>query len=184
MSNTKLALLVPAFMLATTAGCSTTTGEQPAAGPSTSSVAQSSPEPGGTCTKAGGLSVALGGDEGGAGHRRVVLTLTNTSGAACRLTGYPGVAALDAGGRQLAQARRTERGYMSGPTPVRTVEIAAGGSAQAVVEGLGAKPDGSGCTDVAGLLVTAPDDTESTRLDWHTDTCPDLEVHPVTTGNG
>jgi hypothetical protein len=42
--------------------------------------------------------------------------------------------------------------------------------------------DGSACTTYAGLLVTVPDDTESTRLPWGNDGCSEPETHPVVLG--
>lgn len=142
------------------------------------------------CTKAG-LALSTGSPSSGSGHRSVVVVFTNTANRPCRLVGYPGVAALNAGGDQVAQARRTAGGYLGGlagggQPPV--VTLLAGQSASAMVEAMAFNPaDGSACAGYRGLLVTAPDDVESTRLPWDTDGCADLQVHPVvpgTTGRG
>jgi hypothetical protein len=134
-----------------------------------------------------GVVVSAGGQGAGSGHRGVVLVFTNTGARACRLVGYPGVAGLDAAGSQVAQARRTPSGYLGGllsggAPPV--VTLAAGQSASAMVEALAFNaPDGSACTAFAGMLVTVPDDTVTTRLPWGNDGCGDLQVHPVVAGS-
>src|SRR3989442_952190 len=61
-----------------------------------------------------GVVVSVGAHDAGSGHRGVVLVFTNTGAQPCRLFGYPGVAGLDAGGAQVAQARRTPNGYLGG----------------------------------------------------------------------
>lgn len=131
------------------------------------------------------LTVSATGSDGGAGHRLVVLVFTNSGSRTCSMYGYPGVAALDADGKQVAQAIRTRSGYMGGlrGTHLPTVVLAPGRAASAGVEALGFNPtDGSACTAYQGLLVTAPDDTSSTHLPWGNDGCSGLEVHPVVSG--
>ena len=90
------------------------------------------------CTSAA-LSVSLGRSDAGAGHVGTTLLFKNTGKAPCRLSGYPGVAALDANGAQVAQARRTANGYLgglqSGLTTGPEVTLAPGGVASALVEG-------------------------------------------------
>src|SRR5205814_2476209 len=58
--------------------------------------------------------VSLGTGGAGAGHRSGVLVFTNHGSRPCQLVGSPGVAAVDAGGAQVAQARRTLNGYLGG----------------------------------------------------------------------
>ncbi|MGI5239129.1 DUF4232 domain-containing protein [Dactylosporangium sp. CA-139066] len=133
------------------------------------------------CRAASGLKVTAGPQNAGSGHRSVTLVFTNRGARPCRMTGYPGVAALDAGGGQVAQAKRTLHGYLGGAQSVQTVTIPAGGTAEAVVEAMAFNPaDGSACAAYAGLLVTPPDDTASTQLPWGNDGCAELEIHPVT----
>lgn len=131
------------------------------------------------------LTVSATGTDGGAGHRLVVLVFTNSGSRTCSMYGYPGVAALDADGKQVAQAKRTLSGYMGGlrGTHMPTVVLQPGHAASAGVEALGFNAsDGSACTAYQGLLVTAPDDTVSTHLPWGNDGCSGLEVHPVVPG--
>src|SRR2546423_3755849 len=117
--------------------------------------------------------VSTGGQNAGSGHRSVVLVFTNAGNEPCRLTGYPGVAGLDAGGRQLAQARRTPGGYLGGLAsgkPVPVVTLAPGDAASALVEALAFNASGgSACTAFGGLLVTVTVDTASTQVTWSHD---------------
>lgn len=132
------------------------------------------------------LTVSAGGTDSSSGHRSVVVTFTNSGDGRCRLHGYPGVAALDTDGTQVAQATRTRHGYegglASGPPP--TVTLSAGQTASALVEATAFDTSGGGaCTPYAGLLVTVPDATRSTRVPWDTDACAGLQVHPVVPGS-
>lgn len=135
------------------------------------------------CEVRNGLAVSAGAEDAGLGHRSFTLVFINRGRAACRLHGYPGVAGLDASGRQTSQAKRTLSGYLGGVRGAApTVTIAPGESASALVEGQGFDKNGNACPGYRGLLVTAPDDTRSTRLSWTTDTCDTLQVHPVVPG--
>lgn len=163
------------------AGSTSGTHTPAAAPPSSTSPATAQPPP---CRRPG-VVVSVGGQDAGSGHRSVTLVFTNAGGQPCQLSGYPGVAGLDAVGSQVAQARRTPSGYLgglaSGSAP--TVTLSPGRSASARVEALAFNAaDGSACTAFGGLLVTAPDDTVSTRLPWGNDGCGDLQVHPVVPG--
>jgi len=138
------------------------------------------------CTLAS-LSVTAGAPDASAGHRREVLVFTNTGAVPCTMRGYPGVAALDASSAQVAQAQRTAHGYEGGlftPAEPPLVTLRPGESASSIVEALAANPDGTSCVAWSGLLVTAPDDTSSTRVAWDSDGCADLQVHPVVPGTG
>ena len=56
------------------------------------------------------VTVTDSGGGAGLGHEDQILLFTNNSSAACTLTGYPGVAGLNASGQQQVQARRTWAG--------------------------------------------------------------------------
>jgi hypothetical protein len=118
-----------------------------------------------------------------AGHDGVVLLFTNRSSSACTLAGYPGVAGLNSSGQQIAQATRTLDGYLAGcacRTPaVLTLNPGAVGSA--TVEAVDAL-NGGPCTPFAGLLVTAPNTTRSTRISLAPYSCQ-FDVHPVVAGS-
>jgi hypothetical protein len=136
------------------------------------------------------LSVTAKPSTGAGGHSSKVLVFTNTGPTVCRLFGYPGVAALDAGGNQIAQATRTLNGYMGGIPSGKSAEAAflsKGESASAVVEALNFNAsDGSACAAYAGILVTPPNETHTVKVPWDGG-CSALQIHPVvlgTTGQG
>ena len=62
------------------------------------------------------------------------------------------------------------------------MNLAPGNSASATVEALASGPDGASCTGYAGLLVTPPDETHAVHLNWGSDGCSDLQIHPVVPG--
>jgi hypothetical protein len=130
------------------------------------------------------LDVTITEGSAGSTHRSKIILFRNTGSARCVLQGYPGVAALDSTGKQIEQAKRTPAGYLggvaSGKTPL--VNLAPGGTASATVEALATGPNGESCTGYAGLLVTPPDETHSVRLDWGSDGCSSLQIHPVVPG--
>jgi hypothetical protein len=104
-----------------------------------------------------------------------VLTFTNTGGTTCVIQGYPGVAALNAGGSQIMQAVRQT-------APVNSVFLKPGEAASTLVAANSASC--TTLTKVAGLLVTAPDQYSSTRLTSGAEMClPSLTVSPVVAGN-
>ena len=109
-------------------------------------------------------------------HADAVVTFTNTGSASCRIQGYPGVAALNAAGKQIQQAARA--------TGLKTplVTLAPGQTASAEITG-----NTASCTRPAslpGLLVTAPDQRTSTRLGRYGTVCvKSLGVGPVHPGN-
>jgi hypothetical protein len=133
------------------------------------------------------LTVTVGASDGAAGHIGVALLFHNTGASACTLYGYPGVAALDGGNQQVAQAQRTLRGYMGGAAPSVTqpssVVVQSGGTVSARVEATDVPSGGAtSCTTYAGLLVTPPGTRASTRLTAQLPGCSGLQVHPVVPG--
>lgn len=144
--------------------------------------ATSAARAGGVCTNPD-LSVSAGRSRAASGHVGVSVVFRNVSHRACRLFGYPGVAALDSQGRQVAQARRSRDGYLGGTYLLRAVVVPAGGFASALVEGSDV-PSGSqaSCTTYSGLLVTPPAQTQSHQLHISFPGCPTIEVHPIVAG--
>ena len=112
----------------------------------------------------------------GMSHADNVVTFTNTGSAACRIQGYPGVAALNAAGKQIQQAARASVGK------IPLVTLAPGQVASAEITG-----NTASCTKpatVPGLLVTAPDQRTSTRLGPYGTVCVNsLGIGPVHPGN-
>ena len=192
-SRTAIVGLGAAVAVAVLAGCGARSGGGPvASGSGTPSAASATPSvapsvaPSAapqTC-RTGQLAISLSGGDAGLGHRSKVVVFRNTGPASCVLQGYPGVALLDADGRQVAQAKRTPNGYMGGlraGTPP-LVTLASGDSASATVEALAFDANGNACPPSAGVLVTPPDETRSLRLDWGSNGCGELQIHPVVPG--
>ncbi|MFF5174474.1 DUF4232 domain-containing protein [Micromonospora sp. NPDC000089] len=146
------------------------------------------PSGGGTarCT-ADHLRVTFGQGGVAAGTWATVLVLRNAGDTACQLRGYPGVAGLDATGRQVTQARRTAAGSAGGLADPSAqpplVTLAPGATGSALLEGSNV-PRGSAttCPTYQGLLVTPPDETWSVRLTTRARGCSGLEIHPVVPG--
>jgi hypothetical protein len=112
----------------------------------------------------------------GMSHVDSVVRFVNKGSATCWMRGYPGVAALNAAGRQLQQAAR------SSGTPDPLVTLKPGQTASALITGNSASC--TKLTNVHGLLVTAPDQTTSTRLGAYGSLClQSLGVQQVQRGN-
>src|SRR5262249_22502552 len=95
--------------------------------------------------------------------------LTNLSGHACTLRGYPGVSAIDLGGRQLGSA--AGRNPMR---PARTVTLAPGESAAAVLQIADAynyPPATCRRTTAAGLRVYPPGETRARTVPFPFGAC-------------
>ncbi len=118
---------------------------------------------------------------GAASHNGIVLLFTNISSASCTLTGYPGVAGLDASGNQVAQATRTLTGMIGfcNCTTPPVLTLPPGDVVSAVVEGTAGGP--GPCLAFAAMLVTPPNTTTSTKINASPYSCG-FDVHPVVTG--
>jgi hypothetical protein len=99
----------------------------------------------------------------GLGNVAEVIAFRNTNGGLCTLTGYPGVAALDAHRDQVEEARRSLTAYLGGQevgTRPLTVPLEPGQVATATVDGSDNPVGGAtSCPFYPALLVTAPDET-------------------------
>jgi hypothetical protein len=103
----------------------------------------------------------LAASDGGAGAGSVFyhLNLTNLSGHACTLAGYPGVSAVDLGGRQLGSAAGRNPHQ-----PLKVVTLRAGDTASAVLQvSQAANFPAAAChrLTAAGLRVYPPNALES-----------------------
>jgi hypothetical protein len=127
--------------------------------------------------------VAVGRSSVAAGHVGLALVFTNVSGSPCGLFGYPGVAGLDARGRQVVQGTRTTTGYLGGPYAVAKVVVPPGGTASALLEGTDVPTGAAGsCATYSALLVTPPAQTHSSALRNTFPGCSGIQVHPVVSG--
>ena len=119
--------------------------------------------------KNGQIAVSVRDAGAAAGSTGQVIGFVNVSKVACTLTGYPGVAGLDAQGRQVIQAQRQLMGMLGGlanlATTPPTLTLRPGQSASAMVEGTD-NPVGTAtsCTYYPSLLVTPPDLTRSMKV--------------------
>jgi hypothetical protein len=107
----------------------------------------------------GQLVVTIQASYVGAGSAAEELGFLNVSNSSCTLNGYPGVAALDAQGRQIVQARRSDA--IGGPPT--NVNLNPGQLAEALIQG----SDGSIGTCgsfTRSFLVTPPNLTQSVRV--------------------
>ncbi|CAM5679494.1 DUF4232 domain-containing protein [Streptomyces griseorubiginosus] len=106
------------------------------------------------------LRASVGRNDPGAGQENFPIVLTNTSSRTCTVHGYPGVAFLDASGKQL------------GPDPVRgwgtpkTVTLAPGRSAWAGMTFSNPGVSGAHAATPATLLVTPPDERDPLKVTW------------------
>jgi Protein of unknown function (DUF4232) len=177
----------PAANPATTTFAPVTTSTVPTTTATSASTTTSSAASDGPPCRDGQVSVSDGGGGAGLGHEDQVILFTNQSKSICTLSGYPGVAGLDAQGNQVVQAERTLDGYLGGlqndATTPPTVTLAPGQTASAIVEGTD-NPVGSAisCPNYPALLVTPPNLTYSVRLTVGLPGCSPIEVHPVVPG--
>ncbi|WP_159801764.1 DUF4232 domain-containing protein [Arthrobacter zhaoguopingii] len=178
----------PAASETASASPSETASEAPSATPapspssSPSSTPEADPEPtagdGGVCTAAelsGAVTTEPGAGAAGSVYR--TLTLTNTSGAACDVAGYPGVSYVDAAGAQIgAPADRGEPGTAFSLEP--------GASATAVLRQVNAGNYGADCGAVpaAGVRVYPPGATDSLVLPQETTACSASSIVLMTVG--
>lgn len=164
-------------------GSTTTAPTTTATTASTTSTTAAGP---GDCTSAQ-LAVSAGPGRGATGHSEVTLLFKNTGSTTCRLHGYPGVAGLDAAGKQVTQAQRTPEGFMGGLSSTTaappTVTLTPGQTASAIVEGTDVPQGGAtSCPTLAGMLVTAPNTTHAVHFSEVPGDCSGLQVHPVVPG--
>lgn len=94
---------------------------------------------------------------------------TNVSGTRCTMSGYPGVAALNADGDQVAQATRHGTGMMGGlpsdSSPLPVVTLVPGQMASAEIEGTDMPPgNATTCIGYPSFLITPPGETHSVRV--------------------
>jgi Protein of unknown function (DUF4232) len=165
---------------------SSTTGVAPST--STSAVTQSS------CGVAQ-LRIQAGEGGGAAGNVGQTVVFTNVGQTTCTMGGYPGVAALNAQGNQVAQAVRHPTGMMGGlpndSSPIPVVTLAPGQMASAEIEGSDLPPGtATTCVGYPAFLVTPPGETHSVRVAVPTVNnsfggfpgCYPISVNPVVPG--
>ncbi|MGN6868666.1 MAG: DUF4232 domain-containing protein [Solirubrobacteraceae bacterium] len=130
------------------------------------------------------LGIALTVAQGGLSHQGYVIEFKNR-GAACMITGYPGVDALNAAGHRVLSATRTKSGYLGGVEsgPIPRVNLARGKTASAMLEwiDLGSPP----CARAKSFRITPPNAIASVVLSpksLRVQSLCRVEVHPVVPG--
>ncbi len=132
------------------------------------------------------LAVTNTPSDGAMGHSRLVLLFRNKTHQACTLYGYPGLDALGSYGSTLAHAKRTLGGF-GGATHLRTITVAPGHYASAVVDWANFNTHTNGnCTFSSAIAVTPANTALTTDLQQSVSICS-LQVDPTgagTTGYG
>jgi len=131
------------------------------------------------------LAVTAGTGQGAAGTIGQVILFKNTSTSTCLLHAFPGVAGLDAGGNQIAQATRVVNlaPFTGSTASLPTATLAPGDTASALVFGSDV-PTGNAtsCVTYAALLVTPPNALQSVKVATTMPGCSGLRVGPVYAG--
>lgn len=140
------------------------------------SSAGSTPTTPGLCTPTV-MTFALTRTDGAAGSGYFSVLATNRSSSPCVTTGFPGLALLDASGRQILQA---DRDTSRAPT---TVVVGPGQVVSSVVRVASTSRDGNVCPTSPAFLLTLPDNTDSTRIERLLPACS-VTVGPFVAGSG
>jgi len=103
----------------------------------------------------GQLSISLGQNIAGAGHRAFVLFFVNISSSVCRLEGYPIVVGLNSRGRRVGITRHTPaNGVLT--APVHSVRLRPDQTGSSLLQTIGVQLNGRTCVTYESLLVRAP----------------------------
>ncbi len=106
------------------------------------------------------LSLVLGAVAGGAGQRQASLVLQSDGDRQCSITGFGGLALLDAAGDPLPVTLTRV-----GPTPTAVTFGPRSDQVSKVISWTVVSGD-SGCVEPASVLVTPPDETASLEAPW------------------
>jgi hypothetical protein len=134
----------------------------------------------------GELSVALHPLNAAAGNRYAALVLTNTSDAACRTQGWPGLQLTTADGETIPTTTVRDRSESPGRLTIQPGESAWSRLHWTVVPGE-ADPAGGCGPDPATLRVIPPDEHDATGADWELGAVCDagrIEALPLAEGTG
>ncbi len=166
---------------ATKSGSSLTTTSASPSVPSTQATTTTT-APFGPMCKNGQIASSIQTSFVGAGSAAEELGFLNVSSHPCILDGYPGVAALDSTGHQIAQAKRSD----ADGGPPADVNLRPGQLAEALIGGSDGSSQECG-TFTRSFLVTPPNMTQSAQVMAKStsaaigvsDTCP-ISIGPVT----
>jgi uncharacterized protein DUF4232 len=105
----------------------------------------------------------VGSDNPGAGQENFPLVVTNVSDHTCTVHGYPGVAFVDASGKQVGPNPTRSSAGTGSPTEIT---LAPGKSAWAGLSFGNPEVSGAKTATPAGILITPPDEKNSLHVDW------------------
>ncbi|MGY1495609.1 DUF4232 domain-containing protein [Streptomyces sp. QTS52] len=128
--------------------------------PSTAPPPTAVPSTGDTRCRTSELRASVGRPNPGAGQKNFPVVLTNDSARACTLRGYPGVAFVDAAGKQLGRVPKRS------DAKVTTVHLAPGDSAWAGLSFTNPELSEAETATPAELLVTPPDERDQLKVTW------------------
>lgn len=138
------------------------------------SAATATPARVGAPTCAASQLVLTAAPEGAAsGHIATLFHFTNTSRAACSLRGYPSARLLDASGKPLSiMVEQVAHAYLWKTTPVKTITLAAGGSAwfRAQTSNVTIQ-SGVTCPVAAQTIISPPGSAAGFTSSIHLSTC-------------
>jgi hypothetical protein len=149
-------------------------------GSASSTAASSSTAAAGSVCRTPNLKLSFVSGQGAAGTAYMTYALTNTGPSSCTMTGFPGVAMLDAGGNVVQHP--AQRGVPT-PTPVRLVSLLSGQRATFIVTSSDVIPS-PGCQHAwtgVTLQVYPPNQRSALLLPHHAQFC-NLHVGAVTRG--
>jgi Protein of unknown function (DUF4232) len=196
-SNPSPKSLAPTSTARTSTTTTVTSTTRPTA-PSTTGVPPSTSASVVTQTSCGVAQLRIQAGEGGgaAGNVGQTVVFMNVGQTTCTMGGYPGVAALNARGNQVAQAVRHPTGMIGGlpndSSPIPVVTLAPGQTASAEIEGSDLPPGtATTCVGYPAFLVTPPGETHSVRVAVPTVNnsyggfpgCYPISVNPVVSGD-
>lgn len=130
------------------------------------------------------IRVIPGQAQGAAGHLTLVLIFNNVGHTSCRMYGYPGLDLVTPSGALVVHARRTLSGMAGGVTSIKTVTLAPGASASALVEASDVPQSGIADCGSYSLMVTPPEEYVSVPAGTAMMPKCALEIHPVVAGTG
>jgi hypothetical protein len=145
-----------------------------------SAASTSSSSTAGSVCRTPNLKLSFVSGQGAAGTAYMTYALTNTGSSTCTMSGYPGVAMLNASGSIVQHP--AQRGVPT-PTPVKLVSLAAGQRATFIVTSSDVIPS-PGCQHAwtaATLQVFPPNQRAALLLPHHAQFC-NLHVGAVTRG--
>ncbi len=116
------------------------------------------------------LSASVGATQAGVGHRATAYVLTNSSSAACRLDGYPGMAFLGGDGTVLRDTVERGSGYLFQDPGPSALMLRPGDEASFSLDWTAA--NGRVCSTSARVEITPPDEVAHLTLPSRITVCP------------